>query len=95
MSVEKNAEKKEGKEESKKEKRKLLGLEPISTQHELALKDRTLNYSARAGVLAIKDDQDEIEAEIFFMAYELEGEEDRSDRPLTFAFNGGPGSSSI
>jgi carboxypeptidase C (cathepsin A) len=82
-------------EEGKDEKRKMLGLEPVETQHELALKDRTLNYTARAGALPLKDDQDEIEAEIFFVAYDLDGVEDRSDRPLTFVFNGGPGSSTI
>ncbi|MFN2302915.1 MAG: S10 family serine carboxypeptidase-like protein, partial [Anaerolineales bacterium] len=86
---------KEGQEINKKERRKLLGLEPVITHHELKLKGRTLNFTARAGVIPIKDDKDETEAEIFFIAYELEGEEDRSNRPLTFAFNGGPGSSSI
>jgi carboxypeptidase C (cathepsin A) len=95
MSDEKIEEKKEEQEDSKKEKRKLLGLEPVITQHELVLRDRTLNYTARAGVVPIKDDKDETEAEIFFVAYELDSEEEKSTRPLTFAFNGGPGSSSI
>ena len=95
MSEEKTDEKKVENEENKKDKRKLLGLEPIVTQHELALKDRTLNYTTRAGVLPLTDDKDEIEAEIFFMSYELESEEEKANRPLTFAFNGGPGSSSI
>jgi carboxypeptidase C (cathepsin A) len=96
MSTEQAAEKKDqGTEEGKKVERKLLGLEPVSTQHTLALKDRTLNYTARAGAIPLKDDKDEIEAEIFFIAYELDDVEDRAERPLTFAFNGGPGSSSI
>lgn len=82
-------------EETKEGKLKMLGLEPIETQHKLTLKKGTLNYTARAGVIPLKDDKDEAEAEIFFTAYELEGVEDRSQRPLTFAFNGGPGSSSI
>lgn len=86
---------KEGREINKKDKRKLLGLEPVITHHELKLKGRTLNFTARAGVIPLKDEKDETEAEIFFIAYDLEGEEDRSNRPLTFAFNGGPGSSSI
>jgi len=76
-------------------KRKMLGLEPIETQHELALEDRTLNYTARAGAIPLQDDKGETEAEIFFVAYDLEGGEDRSERPLTFVFNGGPGSSTI
>jgi carboxypeptidase C (cathepsin A) len=78
-----------------KQKLKMLALEPIETQHELQLEGRTLRYTARAGTIPLKDDKDETEADIFFVAYELDGVEDQSARPLTFAFNGGPGSSSI
>jgi len=76
-------------------KRKLLGIEPVETRHELPLVKRTLKYTARAGAIPLKDEFDETEAEVFFMAYELEGTRDRAARPLTFVFNGGPGSSSI
>ncbi len=34
-------------------------------------------------------------AKVFFVAYTLDGERDLSGRPVTFAFNGGPGSSSV
>jgi len=81
--------------EGKDKKRKLLGIEPIETHHELVRGKRSLKYVARAGVIPLKDEFGETEAEIFFTAYELEGVKDRSSRPLTFAFNGGPGSSSI
>ncbi len=81
--------------ESKEKKRKLLGIEPVETHHELVLRGRTLPFTARAGVIPLKDSFGETEAEIFFVSYELEGAGDRSARPLTFAFNGGPGSSSI
>jgi carboxypeptidase C (cathepsin A) len=82
-------------EEGKAQKLKMLGLEPVETPHELKLKERSLSYTARAGAIPLKDDKDEVEAEVFFASYELDGVEDRSRRPLTFAFNGGPGSSSI
>ncbi len=81
--------------EPKEKRRRLLGIAPIETHHELTAGDKTLKYTARAGVIPLKDEFGETEAEIFFMAYELEGVKDRSNRPLTFAFNGGPGSSSI
>jgi carboxypeptidase C (cathepsin A) len=81
--------------EGKDKKRKLLGIEPIETHHELVRGKRSLKYVARAGVIPLKDEFGETEAEIFFTAYELDGVKDRSSRPLTFAFNGGPGSSSI
>lgn len=83
------------KEEAKPKKRKLLGLEPVETRHELELPGRRLAYTARAGVLPLRDEFDELEAEMFFTSYELEGMTDRGKRPLTFLFNGGPGSSSI
>ncbi len=81
--------------ESKEKRRRLLGIEPVETHHELVLGNRRLRYTARAGALSLKDEFDETEAEIFFTAYELDGVEDRAARPLTFAFNGGPGSASI
>jgi carboxypeptidase C (cathepsin A) len=82
-------------EEPKEKRRRLLGIEPIETHHELVRGKRSLKYVARAGVIPLKDEFGETEAEIFFTAYELDGVKDRSSRPLTFAFNGGPGSSSI
>jgi hypothetical protein len=95
MNDKKVEEKKPQKPEAKKDQRELLGLEPITTEHKLSLKGKDLKYSATAGVIPLKDDKGETEAEIFFTAYELDSKEDKSQRPLTFAFNGGPGSSSI
>ncbi|MFC2095774.1 hypothetical protein ACFLSW_04980 [Candidatus Bipolaricaulota bacterium] len=76
-------------------KRKLLGIEPVETSHELTLGSKTLKYTARAGVIPLKDEFDETEAEIFFTSYELKGTRNPAKRPLTFVFNGGPGSASI
>lgn len=81
--------------EAKEKKRRLLGIEPVETHHEISARGKVLPYTARAGVLPLTDEFGEREAEFFFVAYELEGTPDRSRRPLTFAFNGGPGSSSI
>ena len=81
--------------DKKEKKRKLLGLEPVETHHGLALKKRSIPYTARAGVIPLKDEFDETQAEIFFIAYDLEGVQNLAARPLTFVFNGGPGSSSI
>ncbi|HEU69007.1 MAG TPA: peptidase S10 [Candidatus Acetothermia bacterium] len=86
--------KKEG-EATQEKKRKLLGIEPVETHHELVLRGEKLSYTARAGVIPLRDPFDETEAEIFFVAYELDGAADRFSRPLVFAFNGGPGSAAI
>jgi carboxypeptidase C (cathepsin A) len=80
---------------TKEKLRTLLGIEPIETKHEIAVNGRTLAYTARAGAIPLKDEFGETEAEIFFTAYELDDAGDRATRPLTFAFNGGPGSASI
>lgn len=81
--------------EAKETKRKLLGIEPVETHHEVSVRGEVFPYTARAGVLPLVDAFGKREAEIFFVAYELDGTPDRSRRPLVFAFNGGPGSSSI
>jgi len=93
----KTEEKQDEKQDEKKaeKKRKLLGIEPIETKHELTVDGQTLKYTARAGVIPLKDEFDETEAEIYFTSYELNDVKDRSSRPLTFVFNGGPGSASI
>ncbi len=76
-------------------KRKLLGIEPVETKHPLSINGKTLNYTARSGVLPLTDAFGETEAEIFFTSYELDGVKDIASRPLTFVFNGGPGSASV
>jgi carboxypeptidase C (cathepsin A) len=67
---------------------------PIVTHHPFALSAKTLSYTATTGRLPIKREDGKIEAEMFFVAYTLDGQ-DSTKRPLTFAFNGGPGSASV
>ena len=67
---------------------------PIITHHQIALNGKTLSYTATTGRLPLKREDGKIEAEMFFVAYTLDGQ-DAGRRPLTFAFNGGPGSASI
>ncbi|MGA9528708.1 MAG: peptidase S10 [Terriglobales bacterium] len=67
---------------------------PVVTHHQITLNGKMLSYTATAGRLPLKRDDGKIEAEMFFIAYTLDGQ-DAGKRPLTFAFNGGPGSASI
>jgi carboxypeptidase C (cathepsin A) len=67
---------------------------PVVTHHQVSVNGKTLKYSATTGRLPIKRGDGKIEAEMFFVAYTLDGQE-ASKRQLTFAFNGGPGSASI
>ena len=66
----------------------------VITHHQVTLHGKTLSYTATAGRLPIKRDDGKTEAEMFFVAYTLDGQ-DAAKRPLTFSFNGGPGSASV
>ena len=66
----------------------------IVTHHQITVAGKPLKYTATAGRLPIKRGDGKIEAEMFFAAYTLDGQEP-GKRPLIFAFNGGPGSASI
>lgn len=69
---------------------------PIVTEHEATVGGQTLRYHVTTGMMPLRDTKtDEILAQIFFMAYTLDQAEGEPARPLTFAFNGGPGSASI
>src|SRR5947209_10198528 len=68
---------------------------PIITHHEIRVGGKALRYTATVGMMPIKNRDGETEARMFFMAYTLDGVGDRQQRPLTFSFNGGPGSASV
>src|SRR5579863_2951930 len=67
---------------------------PVATHHQITVSGKLLKYTATTGRLPIKRGDGEIEAEMFYVAYTLDGQ-DAAKRPVTFAFNGGPGSASI
>jgi len=68
---------------------------PVITKHEIRVGGRVLRYTATVGMMPIKNREGETEARIFFMAYTLDDAGGRGRRPLTFSFNGGPGSASV
>jgi carboxypeptidase C (cathepsin A) len=55
---------------------------------------KTLNYTAVVGSLPVRDEKGKKIAEVVFTAYTLDGPKD-PNRPVTFAFNGGPGAASV
>ncbi len=68
--------------------------EPVVTQGQVVIGDETIDYEATTGKLSLKDDTGKKLADVFFIAYTKPGA-DPHTRPITFAFNGGPGSSSV
>jgi carboxypeptidase C (cathepsin A) len=55
---------------------------------------KTLSYTATVGSLPVRDEKGKKIAEVVFTAYILDGPKN-PDRPVTFAFNGGPGAASV
>ncbi|MGH8362152.1 MAG: S10 family serine carboxypeptidase-like protein, partial [Gammaproteobacteria bacterium] len=64
------------------------------TEHSLTISGQTLKYTATAGTLLVDNDAGKPIGSFFYVAYTRDGA-DLNRRPLTFLFNGGPGSSSI
>ena len=58
---------------------------------------KTLNYTVTVGALPVRDEKGKKIAEVVFTAYTLDTPKgsDPTTRPVTFAFNGGPGASSV
>jgi carboxypeptidase C (cathepsin A) len=83
-----------GEKDEKAEHFDMTEVPPIVTHHQMTLDGKVLHYTATAGRLPIKREDGKIQAEMFFVAYTLDGPE-AAKRPLTFAFNGGPGSASV
>jgi carboxypeptidase C (cathepsin A) len=65
------------------------------TQHKIVIGGSAINYSATAGTLIVRNTQDQPYASMGYTAYTKSEVADPSRRPITFAYNGGPGSSSI
>ncbi len=65
------------------------------TKHEITINGRKVPYTATAGTLVLNKDDGKPWASMFYVAYTRDDTPDPSKRPLTFSFNGGPGSSSV
>jgi carboxypeptidase C (cathepsin A) len=65
------------------------------TKHEMSIGGRTIPYTATAGTLVLKKEDAKPWANIFYVAYTRDDVQDPAARPITFSFNGGPGSASI
>lgn len=74
----------------------------VVTRHTMIIGNQTLHYTATAGTMVLRDEAlkdgvsqgHQARARVFFVAYALHSDAP-AERPLTFSFNGGPGSSSV
>ena len=76
----------------------------VTTKHSITIGGKEIKYTVITGTMVLKEETADREkesegekprAEIFFIAYTKNGVKDKSRRPVTFSFNGGPGSSSV
>jgi len=64
------------------------------TQHTVHIRGKEIKYTATTGTLPIRSDDGKVAARIFFVAYSKDGEDART-RPVSFLYNGGPGSATV
>jgi carboxypeptidase C (cathepsin A) len=64
------------------------------TSHSIVLGGKSYAYAARAGTITLEDDKREPTCRMFYTAFTVDGADPRT-RPVTFLYNGGPGSSTI
>ncbi|WP_044561754.1 S10 family peptidase [Azospirillum sp. B4] len=65
-----------------------------TTSHTVTIKGKSIRYQATAGTLTIRDNDGKPTASVFYVAYTAEGAP-AAKRPVTFLYNGGPGSASL
>ena len=67
----------------------------VQSTHAITIGGQQLSYRASAGTILLRDEEEKATASIFYIAYTRDEVKDLSRRPITFSFNGGPGSSSV
>lgn len=84
------------KEEIKKNDRPILAEEKfVKTQHSVRIGGQEVRYTAIPGQLVLRRQNGEPRGNMFFVAYTRDGVTDMRSRPVTFCYNGGPGSATI
>ncbi len=66
-----------------------------STEHRITIDGNRIDFIAKAAHLPLHNEKGEQIAQFFYVAYTAKGVKNPAKRPITFVFNGGPGSSSV
>lgn len=67
----------------------------VQTKHSVRVGGQEIKYTATTGTLVMKTEEGDPKASVFYVAYTKDDVSDVAQRPVTFTFNGGPGSSSV
>lgn len=89
------AESKDDKANEKKDAKKSEADKPVATEGKVTIGGQEIAYEAKAGTLPILKPDGKPSAQVFYTAYTMKDVKDVATRPVTFCFNGGPGSSSV
>jgi carboxypeptidase C (cathepsin A) len=68
---------------------------PVLTTNTVSIGGEKVTYITETGMLPLLKSDGGARASVFYIAYTKEGEVNAGKRPVTFCFNGGPGSSSV
>lgn len=81
----------------KKEENSTVATEELNkvTEHSIEIDGDKIEYTGTAGTITLRDKKNEPTASLFYISYVKKGVEDKARRPVTFSFNGGPGSASV
>jgi len=67
----------------------------VTTQHHAVVGGQDIRYTVTAGTMILRDEEGKPHASIYFTSYTRDGVKDLAKRPITYTYNGGPGSSSV
>ena len=81
--------------EKPKEDKKAPEDKSVLTKHSVKIGGQEVKYTATAGTMVLKLEDGTAKASVFYVAYTKDDVTDASKRPITFAFNGGPGAGSL
>ncbi|MGH9736189.1 MAG: S10 family peptidase [Candidatus Acidiferrales bacterium] len=99
MQAEQQAEQQEAQQSQEKKAPEQHQMPPVEkssvTHHSARIGGQMINYTATAATYVIKDDDGNPKATFFFVGYTKDGVSDVSKRPISFVYNGGPGSASL
>jgi carboxypeptidase C (cathepsin A) len=90
----KGGDKKDDKKDEKKDEKKPEE-KMVQTKHTIKIGGQEIKYTATAGTILLKLEDGTPKASVFYIAYTKDDVSDTAKRPVTFTFNGGPGSASI
>ncbi|SDB31298.1 Carboxypeptidase C (cathepsin A) [Flavobacteriaceae bacterium MAR_2010_188] len=73
----------------------ILPAKSFSSKHQISINGKAINYTALASETYLKNQEQDTVASIWSVAYVQDTKSENSNRPVTFVFNGGPGSASV